>query len=281
MSIKLQKDESRTFEQVKEHYEIEKELASKLLNSSREDRQHLYTSLYNQLFKQVPHHPQLVRKADSKASAQEVARKMRLIVKYLRDDSTFLEVGPGDCRLSFEVAKRVKKVYAADVSQEITKNSTPPQNFELIICDGCNIPVTENTVNVAYSNQLMEHLHPEDAFDQLRSIYKLLAPGGVYICITPNRLTGPHDVSKYFDEVATGFHLKEYTHTDLSNLFTSVGFSKMTAYIGGKGLYLRFPLFLIKGLEKILNVMPSSLRKKLADTLLVKALLGVILVAKK
>ncbi|MUL38750.1 SAM-dependent methyltransferase [Gloeocapsopsis sp. AAB1 = 1H9] len=277
----MQKDESRTFEQVKKHYEIEKELASKLLNSNREDRQHLYTVLYDQLFKQVPHHPQLIRKADCKASAKEVDRKMRLIVKYLRDDSTFLEVGPGDCMLSLEVAKRVKKVYAVDVSQEITKNSILPQNFELIIYDGCTIPVTANTVTVAYSNQLMEHLHPEDAFDQLRSIYKLLAPGGVYICITPNRLTGPHDVSKYFDEVATGFHLKEYTHTDLSSLFASVGFSKMTAYIGGKGIYLRFPLFLIKGLEEFLCVMPSSLRKKLADTLLVKALLGVILVAKK
>ncbi|MEH2435533.1 MAG: class I SAM-dependent methyltransferase [Nostoc sp.] len=281
MSVRIPKDESRTFEQVKEHYEIEKELASKLLNSNREDRQKLYTALYDQMFKQVPHHPQLIRKADFKASAKEVARKMRLIVKYLHDDSTFLEVGPGDCMLSLEVAKRVKKVYAVDVSQEITKNSTLPQNFELIICDGCNIPVTKNTVTVAYSNQLMEHLHPEDAFDQLYSIYKLLAPGGIYICITPNRLTGPHDVSKYFDEVATGFHLKEYTHTDLSSLLSAVGFSKMTAYIGGKGIYIKFPLILIKGLEKVLSLMPFSLRKKLADTLPIKALLGVILVAKK
>jgi predicted SAM-dependent methyltransferase len=51
----------------------------------------------------------------------------------------------------------------------------------------------------------MEHLHPDDAFEQLKQIYTALTPGGLYICTTPNRLTGPHDVSKYFDETAAGF----------------------------------------------------------------------------
>ena len=71
----------------------------------------------------------------------------------------------------------------------------------------------------------MEHLHPDDAVDQLKNIYNALVNGGKYICITPNRLTGPHDISKYFDNVATGFHLKEYTVTELSGLFREVGFS--------------------------------------------------------
>jgi hypothetical protein len=31
----------------------------------------------------------------------------------------------------------------------------------------------------------MEHLHPEDAFEQLRNIIRALAPGGRYVCITP------------------------------------------------------------------------------------------------
>lgn len=279
-TIKSQ-DENRTVEQIKEHYTIEKELASKLLNSSKDDRQQLYTFLYDQLFKQVPHHPQLIRKADSKASAQEVAQKMQLIAKYLHNQSTFLEVGPGDCKLSFEVAKRVKKVYAVDVSQEIVKYSTCPQNFKLIISNGCSIPLPQNTVTVAYSNQLMEHLHPDDALEQLRNIYQAVAPGGVYICITPNRLCGPHDVSKYFDEEATGFHLKEYTQTELSEIFYRVGFSKLKAYIGGKGVYLRFPLFLIKIVESILESMPFKLRNKLGNFLPIRALLGVILVGQK
>lgn len=275
------KDENRPLETIKQHYEIEKELAAKLRNSRKEERHYLYNALYDELFQQVPSHPQLSRQADPEASAQEVSRKIRLVVKYLNPDSVFLEVGPGDCLLSLEVAQRVKQVYAVDVSQEIVKYSTCPPNFKLIISDGSSIPLPSNTVTVAYSNQLMEHLHPDDALEQLRNIYQSLAPGGVYICITPNRLCGPHDISKYFDEEATGFHLQEYTQAELSKLFYQVGFSKLKAYIGGKGIYLRFPLLPIKIVENILNQMPFKLRNKLGNFLPIRALLGVILVGQK
>lgn len=62
----------------------------------------------------------------------------------------------------------------------------------------------------------MEHLHPDDAYEQLQEIYNALIPGGIYICITPNRLSGPHDVSQYFDSIATGFHPKEYTTVEMN-----------------------------------------------------------------
>jgi SAM-dependent methyltransferase len=275
------KEENRTLDQIREHYKIEKELATKLRNSRKEERQYLYNDLYDELFKRVPSHPSLSRKANVEVSAIEVAQKMRLVGKYLKSESIFLEVGSGDCFLSFEVAKRVKKVYAVDVSQEIGQHLTCPQNFRLIISDGCSIPLPKDTATIAYSNQLMEHLHFDDALEQLHNIYQSLVPGGVYICITPNRLCGPHDISKYFDEEATGFHLQEYTQTELSKIFSQVGFSKLKAYIGGKGIYLRFPLLIIKIVESILSKMPFKLRNKLGNFLLVRALLGVILVGQK
>ena len=185
---------------------------------------------------------------------------------FLKPDSTFLEVVSGDCSLSLEIAKHVKKVYAVDVCNEITKNSTPPENFELIISDGQSIPVPENSVNIIYSHQLMEHLHPDDANDQLQNIYKVLTPGSIYICITPNRLSGPHDVSKHFDEVSTGFHLKKYTVTELYQLFRASEFSKISLYKSFKQTYLEFPLipvtvFIIKKCEEILSKLPFSLRR--------------------
>ena len=87
----------------------------------------------------------------------------------------------------------------------------------------------------------MEHLHPDDASEQLTNIYEILINGGIYVCVTPNWLSGPHDISKYFDLVAKGFHLKEYTNTDLSNLFKRVGFSQVRAYLGAMGIYIRIP----------------------------------------
>lgn len=281
MFVIKSKDENRTVEQIKQHYTIEKELATKLRNAPEEDRQHLYNDLYDELYKRVPTHPLLTRKATAEDSAKKASQKMRLIVKYLKPESVFLEVGSGDCLLSFEAAKQAKQVYAVDVSEEIVKYSNYPENFQLIISDGSSVPLADNTVTVAYSNQLMEHLHPDDALKQLRNIYQSIAPGGVYICITPSRLCGPHDVSKYFDEEATGFHLKEYTQAELSQLFYQVGFSKLQAYIGGKGIYLKFPLFVIKIVENILSQLPFKLRKKLGNFLPIRALLGVILVGQK
>lgn len=261
MRIKLPSYETRTPDQIREHYEIEKELANRLRCAPRQERCHLYSSLYDDLYRRVPLHPQLTRKSSSVGTQYIVALQMKFLHSFLSKDKIFLEVGPGDCALSFEVSKYVKQVYAIDVSDEITKASAAPENFQLFLSDGCSVPVPPDSVNVAYSYNLMEHLHPDDAFDQLRHIYNSLAPGGAYICVTPNRITGPHDVSKYFDDLATGFHLKEYSTTELSDLFGKIGFSQVTTFVGARGIYVGFPVFLIAICEMLLDKLRVAIRK--------------------
>jgi ubiquinone/menaquinone biosynthesis C-methylase UbiE len=268
-------------EQRYEHYLIEKELADKLRAASREERRSLYSSVYDELYQRVPHHTQLARKSSPEESQADVALQMATIKPFLNKDGVFLEVGPGDCAVSLEVAKYVKQVYAVDVSTEITKNLASPPNFKLVLSDGSSIPVSSNTVNVAYSNQLMEHIHPEDAFEQLQNIYSALALGGVYICITPNRLSGPHDISRYFDTEASGFHLKEYTVSELKDLFKKVGFSKTKVNIGMMGKYINIPVSLSVLTEKLLMILPQKIRKFIASNLPVRKLIGVRLVGIK
>jgi SAM-dependent methyltransferase len=281
MTRKLSPKESRTFEQVLEHYQLEKKLAARLLNSEKQERSRLYTELYDELFTKISHHPQLTRKADDKSRQISVTKKLRLLKHYLQPDSVFLEIGPGDCSLSLAVCQQVKQVYAVDVSTEVTKNNQTPDNFELIISDGVSIPVRDNSISVAYSDQLMEHLHPDDAIAQLQNIYQALAPSGIYICITPNRLSGPHDVSQHFDEIATGFHLKEYTATELIKLFRTVGFSEIKVSFGFRGFYLQPPLSLYKLVEGFLSKLPFDIRKKLAANFLINNFLGITIIAKK
>jgi SAM-dependent methyltransferase len=177
----------------------------------------------------------------------------------------FLEVGAGDCALSFAVAAFVKQVYAVDVSAEITRAASVPANFKLILSDGCSIDVPEGSVHLAYSNQLMEHLHPDDAFEQLRNIHRALAPGGVYICSTPNRLNGPHDVSRYFSDRAGGFHLREYTTSELSQIFRSAGFSKVGSYIGVKGVFTQVPSGPLALFERTFSVLPHKMGQRLGS----------------
>lgn len=272
MPVDITKDKyQRPSAQLEEHYKVEKALAEQLRNANKVERKGLYTSLYDKLYTKVTHVPKLKRKADPEATAWVVAQRLQLLSQFLKSDLTFLEIGPGDCSLSVAIAQQVKQVYAVDVSNEITKNLDMPDNFELIISDGCSISVPEGSVDLAYSHQLMEHLHPEDAKEQLEALYQALAVRGKYICITPNRLSGPHDISRYFDDVATGFHLKEYTVSELYSLFREVGFSKVTWVKNKGGVTLRFPLSsvtvpVIKCVEWSLDRLPFSLKRKISNT---------------
>lgn len=273
--MRKSRSDSRTFEDIKRHYQIEKELAHKLRIASKEERKHLYPSLYDEFYKLVPDHSQALReKANPQKRAKRVNRQIRFLKRFINPNVSFLEIGAGDCVVSFEVAKLVNKVYALDVSAESIDELDPPENFELIISDGFQVPVPQDSIDVVYSNQLMEHLHPDDAMEQLQNIFRCIAVGGIYICSTPNRLSGPHDVSRYFDKVATGFHLKEYSFIELNELFKQVGFSKTHVYCGGRKQYVKLPKILIKIYEIGLEIIPHIVRRKLLRIFPFKSMLG-------
>lgn len=280
-SPKPMKNIYRSKGQLREHYEIEKELAGRLRNAAKQERCHLYASLYNELFQRVLHHPQLTQTISPQRTQAAAAAQINILKQFLGKDIKFLEVGAGDCALSLEVAKFVKEVYAVDVFAEIANDLTPPPNFRFILSDGCSIRVPLETVNLAYSHQLMEHLHPEDAFTHLQNIYNALLPGGVYVCITPNRLSGPHDISKHFDTVASGFHLKEYTISELRNLFKKAGFSKVRVRVGARGIYMSIPALPLVLLEKLLWAFPYAMRKSIAIGLPFRLLFDIQLVGIK
>lgn len=278
MPAKIQEDKyNRTFEELKKCYEAERELRKTLINASAEERKELYKSAYDNFFKKLPEHIMLVRKANPKAVAWVVEQRMKLLGQFLRPNLTFLEIGPGDCSLSAEIAKHVGTVYAVDVSDEITRQKELPANLKIIISDGCSIPVEKESVDLAFSHQLIEHLHPDDAIEQLQNVYESLAHNGKYICITPNRLSGPHDDSQYFEEVATGWHLKEYTVGELYSLFDEVGFTTINYYKSWKKYHVSIPLnsftvFLVGICENTLEKLPFIFKRKSAKLLLFRGI---------
>jgi SAM-dependent methyltransferase len=270
---------NRSKEQILEHYRVEKELAYKLRCATREQRRGLYTAVYDELLKRIQHHPLLHARRTPEDIARAVSNELARLAPYINPATTFLEIGAGGCQLSLALTSRVKQVIAVDVSNEITAHVQPPPNFQLIISNGTNIPVPRGSVDVAYSNQLMEHLHPDDAIEQLREIYTALAPGGTYLCFTPNSLSGPHDVSRGFDPVATGFHLHEYTVAELDRLFRHVGF-KNTRVILPRG-NLRVPVGAVMALEYAVGALPGALGRKVAYLRPLRECLGIRIVARK
>jgi SAM-dependent methyltransferase len=259
-------------ERVRHHYAVERVLADRLRHSTRVERLRLYRDLYDELFRQVPEHP--LMQADVAKRERVVASQLAFLRPLVGPSEVFLEIGAGDCRLSTAMAAHVRQVYALDVSAELAAGADLPANCCLVISDGCTVPVPPGSVSLAFSDQLMEHLHPADAVEQLREIYRALAPDGIYLLFTPNRLSGPHDVSKYFDEVATGFHLKEYTTAELADVLRAAGFRRVSVPFRGPRGVMLVPSHAICALERLVERGPRPVSRAVARHLPFKKLLG-------
>jgi len=273
--IPRKREESRAPERLRAHYLVERRLADRIRASkSADERRVIFATMYAELFSQVPDHPRIAAKGASTASRErDLGWNLAQLKPYLFDGCTFLEVGAGDCALSARVAARAQDVYAVDISRQA--QGELPKNVRLVITDGQSIDVPPGTVDLAFSDQLMEHLHPDDALAQLRNIHAALKPGGVYLCVTPNRAYGPSDISAFFDDEARGFHLKEYTVRELRRILADAGFPKTHVYVGARGWFMRAPAFLVEALEATLLALPPKPRRRLGDMKVLRALLGV------
>lgn len=256
--------DGRSLDRLRAHYEVERELADRLRLAPRAERLALYASAYDELYQRVPDHPQLSARQDPQARQRDVAGQMRLLGRFLKPGMRLIEIGPGDCSLSIHACRVASEVLAVDVSAEITRRSDLPANLSLRLSDGVSVPHPEGGVDVVYSHQLMEHLHPDDARAQLAQVLQALAPGGVYVCVTPNRLMGPHDVSRYFSDRAQGFHLQEYTGTELLALLRAVGFARVVVWVSVHGHYLPLPAPLLHACEWLLGRAGPVWRQRLA-----------------
>ena len=272
--IPRKRDESRAEARLREHYLVERELADRLRHSrSFAERQRLFATMYDELFARVPDHPRLAaRRADSEYRERNVAWNMAQLRPYLRPGCTFLEVGAGDCALAARVSREANRVYAVDISPQA--QGELPANVTFVQTDGRSIDVPPESVDVAFSDQLMEHLHPDDAVAQLDNIYRALKPGGVYLCVTPNRVYGPSDISAFFDDEARGFHLKEYALDELVETFRGSGFRTIHTYIGARGFFLRVPTSFVRTLEGLVEALRPDWRRAVGDHKATRALLG-------
>jgi len=213
--------ETRSRDALRRHYEIETALADRLRRATRQERRTLYGEVYDEFFQRVTDLP----KPDPEGRRQEVALQARALEPFLTPESVFLEIGAGDGALALHVAARVRRVVAVEASAE-TAPRARPENFELVLSGALELPLADAGVDVAYSCHFLEHLHPDDAPVHAVEVCRVLRPGGRYLCVTPNRLWGPHDVSRTFDDAPTGLHLREYTHGELARLLWRAGFRR-------------------------------------------------------
>ena len=260
------KTDKRTPERLRRHYEVEKALADRLRRTaSREERAKMYESMYDTLFAAVPDHPRLTRPHD-RAYVEHISRARSAIVgPYLTTATRALVIGAGDCRFSFALARRVKKVIAVEISVGSAVADGAPGNFEFLNYDGFHLPVPAGSIDLAFSDQVLERLHADDAEWHFKMIADALARGGRYVFRTPHYFNGPHDVSQHFTSGdPEGFHMKEWTYGELISVLHRSGYRALTAIWCGKGIAFRVPIRIMTAKEALLRPLPRGLRRKIS-----------------
>ena len=161
-------------------------------------------------------------------------RELRFLERFLSLRTRFLEVGAGDCALAFEACDLAEHVVAVDVCDR-TCGAQRPCNFELVLSDGRSVPVPARSIDVAFSNQTIGHPRPDDAREQIASIFRSLVPGGTYVCITTK--------SGY-----SAFALRE--------MLFAAGFERVDFYFEVFGWFARCPGPVLPVLESLLGAIP-------------------------
>ena len=267
-------------EQLRLHFEVERELATRLRHSTREERMTLVSELYSELYKRVPLHPRTLRSGDKEASKRSITSQLRLLSPFLIPGVSMVEFGAGSGALSKTVARTVleSRVIALEVCVQSGADEDLPKNFHWQHHDGLSVPLKHGSIDVAFSYQVLEHMHPEDVPLHLSEVARILGDCGVYVLSTPHEASGPHDVSRHFGFELQTFHLREWSYRALEKALHEAGFKKVQPYWRGKTRRSHGLVHcIILALESCLAFLPRALAVRLAR----RCLNNVILAAHK
>lgn len=258
----------RTHEQLWRHYLVEKDLAQRLKQVDRNGRRAIYGTMYDELFARVPDHPRLTRREGEQLTREANRDKLALVDNLVGPETVVLEFAPGDCRFAEALAAKARRVYGVDISDQRGDKADWPSNFELIVYDGYELPaLPDESVDLVFSDQFVEHLHPDDAEAHFALAVAKLKPGGRYLIHTPHAATGPWDVSRYFCDEPEGFHLKEWTYRELRACLLRIGFTSVRGARRSRYGPLWLPWSYFARLESLWARLPRDQRLGLARLL--------------
>ena len=94
--------------------------------------------------------------------------------RFVTADSVVAEIGPGHCPLAIALAAHCRQMYVIDVV-DMSRPGPKASNFKHILTDGIHVSLPDRRVDEGISDQLIEHLHPDDAPDQLHELLRISA----------------------------------------------------------------------------------------------------------
>jgi len=260
-------------EKRRRHYELEKVLAAEIMKAPPEERARITGEAMDRIFREIPWHPQLTLPEEE--YRRRLLKKIAFFDPWIPSGKDILEIGCGKGEMTAALAARSRSCTGIDISQVILEDAIGAPNVRYLVMDAVSLDLPDESFDVAVSSQLVEHLHPDDAIKHFREVNRVLRSGGRYVFNTPNRITGPWDVSRYFDKVATGFHLKEWTYGELAHVLRAAGFDRLTSQMipgqPSRGIFFdlgRCGIWRKIAAEKLCSLIPNGRLRFLMSKLL-------------
>lgn len=206
------------------HWELEKALRHQLLAATPENRWQVFEEAYTSLYEELDWLNRMTEPAQDAQQAQ-----FRLWQSLIgQPPQQIYEIGSGKGELITYLAQQGFTCKATEITQERGKKWTSASpKLSWGASDGIHLAEfePEGHYDVLLSNQVIEHMHPDDVPEHFAHAARLLRPGGRYILSTPHCADGPADVTRVFGHPAPlGMHLKEYTYGELDALLKQAGF---------------------------------------------------------
>ena len=111
-------------------------------------------------------------------------REQIIALARLSPNDRALDIGAGTGLLTLAAAPTVSHVTALDISPAMCRHlqtklaSLQLHNVDVIAADTINLPLADESVDVALSNYCLHHLSDADKRQALREIWRVLRPGG-------------------------------------------------------------------------------------------------------
>jgi SAM-dependent methyltransferase len=211
-------------EHVRRHTALEGELTDRLLKSSADERWDVFSDAYSTLYTELP----WLAGTGSFTGGNAWLRLMK-------PGSKIFEVGSGTGALLDFLAGHGFDCYATEITKERGEKFVKEgERITWRSTDGVHLDQFEEPASFDYviSDQVTEHIHPQDILTHFRTARRLLRPGGAYIMRTPHKSTGPHDLSRVFNlDESVFMHLHEFTFTEIDSIARECGYSRARAVL--------------------------------------------------
>jgi SAM-dependent methyltransferase len=147
-----------------------------------------------------------------------LTRLDRAFLRRLPPARRVLDIGAGNGRFACAAAD-AHWVVALEISAEAIAVLRPRTGVSggPVICQasGLRLPFAAASFDAVVSQDLIEHLHPNQLAMHLAEVHRVLAPDGRYLLHTPSSLHG---------STSLGLHLREYRLRELRRIAQACGF---------------------------------------------------------